>query len=49
MGEAARKWLGRRKEGLYLIMVAGVVSAVTAEADDRSRRRVGVGNGRAQQ
>ncbi len=34
MGKAARKWLGRRKEELFLIAVAGVVSAVMAKVVD---------------
>jgi hypothetical protein len=35
MGRAARKWLGRRKEELFLVVVAGVVSAVMAKVVDQ--------------
>ncbi len=35
MRKAARKWLGRRKEELFLILVAGVVSAVVAKVADQ--------------
>lgn len=34
MGKAAREWLGRRREDLVLILVAGVVSAVAAKVVD---------------
>ncbi|WP_405427631.1 hypothetical protein [Streptomyces erythrochromogenes] len=34
MPKAARRWLGHRKEELFLILIAGVVSAVMAQVVD---------------
>lgn len=35
MGRATRRWLGRRRDELVLILVAGVVSAVAAKVVDQ--------------